>query len=162
MSVDASLSMGFIANDRRTVGLNTGVNIAASYSPSWSFTDGAGALQANIVYQSSAALVAGVANIDLSGSLTDSYGTSILSARIKAFYFENRSASNIMTLGNATNPWITFLPSTSTAIIRPGGAIMVVAPDATGYAVTAATGDLFKVAGTGTDAFYFLFIGSST
>jgi hypothetical protein len=162
MAIDGTVSIGFVGNDRRTVGINTGANLGVNFQPSITYADGVGANQANVLYQASLALTAGVNNVDLSGVLTDSYGTSLTPARIKAWAFQNNSATNSMTVGNGTNPWVTCLTGTGTLIIPAGGFFVFATPDATGWTVTAATGDILKVAGTGTDAFTLIFFGGKT
>lgn len=156
----ATFGVQFTATDARTIGL-TPVNLTVNYQPTFSFTAGTGALQGDLIYQGTLALTAGTNNVDLSGVLTDAFGAILTPARIKVIAFRNNSASNIMTLGNGTNPWSTWLGATSTKVVRPGGAFIDIAPDATGWAVTAATGDIFKVAGTGTDTFDLLLLGAS-
>ena len=49
--------------------------------------------------------------------------------------------------------------------VRPGGAFILIAPDATGYAVTAATGDLLKIAnsaGTTSVTYDIIIIGATS
>jgi hypothetical protein len=163
MAIDGTAGFTFQFNDRRTVGLNAGVNIPVNFSPSLTFADGVAALMANNIYHNSLALTAGVYNFDLAGVLTDAYGTSVALARVKVIGFSNDSASNIMTLGNhATAAWSTFLGATSTVVIRPGGFIFAACADATGWAVTATTADILKIAGTGTDAFRIAVAGGLT
>jgi hypothetical protein len=163
MAITGTIGGSFSIHDRRTIGINTGVDIPVNWAPSTVYADGVGALQANQLYQGSLNLTAGVYNFDLSGALTDAYGTSVAMARVKALGFQNNSASNIMTLGNhATAAWATWLGATSTKIIRPGGWFISAAPDATGWAVTATTGDILKIAGTGTDNFYIFVLGGLT
>src|SRR3954452_10893788 len=98
MAIDGTITGSFVFNDRRTVGLNTGANLPVNFAPSFTFADGVGALQANLIYHGSLALTAGVYNFDLAGVLTDAYGTSVALARVKAILFSNDSATNIMTL----------------------------------------------------------------
>lgn len=162
MAVTGTISGSFSMHDRRTVGINTNVDVPISWSPSSAFTDGVGALQGNQIYQGSLALTAGVYNFDLSGVLTDGFGTSVALARVKAIGFINNGTS-LMTLGNhATAAWATWLGGTSTKVVRPGGWFIDVAPDATGWAVTATTADILKIAGTGTDGFYIFIVGGLT
>jgi len=163
MAITGSVTGTFQFNDQRTVGLNTGANIPVNFAPTISFTDGVGALQANLIYHGSLVLSAGVYNFDLAGVLTDAFGTSVALARVKALAFSNDSATNIMTLGNhATAAWATFLGATSTMVIRPGGFFIASCADATGWAVTATTADILKIAGTGTDAFRIAVAGGLT
>lgn len=160
MAVTGTISASFSMHDRRTIGINTNVDIPISWAPSTAFTDGVGAGQGNQIYQASLALTAAVYNFDLSGLVTDGFGTTLAAARVKAIGFQNNGTST-MTLGNhATAAWSTWLGATSTKTVKPGGWFIDVAPDATGWAVTATTADILKIAGTGTDGFYiFLVVG---
>lgn len=162
MSIDGTIGFQFTANDRRTVGINTSANLGVNFQPSITYSDGVGANQANALYQASLALSSGTNNVDLSGVLTDGYGTVLTPVRIKAWGFQNNSASNSMTVGNGTNPWVTCLTGTGTLIVPPGAFFMFSTPDATGWTITASTGDILKVAGTGTDAFTLLFLAGKT
>lgn len=163
MAITGTISGSFAMKDTRTVGINTGAVIPVNWAPSSPFTDGAGALQANVLYQGSLALTAGVYNFDLAGTLTDSFGSVVSLARVKSIGFANNSASNIMTLGNhATAAWATWLGATSTKVVRPGSWFLDTCNDATGWTVTATTADILKIAGTGTDGFYIFIAGSST
>jgi hypothetical protein len=160
MTIDGSVSIAFVGNDRRAVGINPSANLPVNFTPAIGYTDGVGINQANVLYQNTFALVAGTSNIDLSGVLADQYGTTLTPARIKAWAFQNNSTTNSMTLGSGTNPWVSCF--TGTLIIPPGGYVQFATPDATGWTVTAGTGDILKVAGTGTDAFTLLFLGGKT
>lgn len=158
----ATFALQFSVTDTRLIGL-TNVSVPVNYQPGFSFTAGTGALQGDLVYQGTQALVAGTNTVDLSGVLTDAFGAILTPLRIKVIAFRNNSTTNIMTLGAAaSNPWVTWLgTATSTKIVRPGGAFIDIAPDATGWAVTAGTADMLKVAGTGTDTFDLLLLGAS-
>lgn len=161
-SIDGTVSGAFTANDRRTVGLNTTANLPVNAQPAIAFTNGAGANQAKILYQGNLSLSAGTLNVDLNGVLTDSYGSTVSLVRVKAIYLKNLSSANSMTFGNGTNPWATFLSGTGTITLPPGAWVMAATPDATGWAVTASTGDILKAAGTGTDSFAIVVLGSDT
>lgn len=162
MSIDGTISGSFAVNDRRTVGINSSANLPVNFAPSTTFTNGSGAAAGNVLYQASLALSAGVNNVDLNGVLTDSYGSTVSLVRVKGIAFQNNSASNSMTVGNGTNPWATLLSSTGTITVPAGGWFIACTPDATGWAVTASTGDILKVAGTGTDAFTLVVLGASS
>lgn len=163
MAISGTIKASWIMNDTRTVGINTAAVIPTNWNPSATFTDGAGALQANVLYQGSLALTAGAYNFDLAGVLTDSFGSTVTLARVKAIGFINNGTA-AMTLGaHATAAWSTWLgTTTSTKIVRPGGWFIDTCVDATGWAVTATTADILKIAGTGTDGFYIFIAGSST
>jgi hypothetical protein len=161
-SIDGTVAVAFQANDRRTVGVNTNANLPVNLTPSVVFSNGSGASQASVLYQGSLSLSGGVYSVDLNGTLTDSYGSTVNLVRVKAIAFQNNSASNSMTLGNGTDAWATLLNSTGTLTIPPGGWFVFSTPDATGWTVTASTADILKVAGTGTDGFTIVVLGSAT
>lgn len=116
----------------------------------YSLTDGAGLGAANRVWTDRRTLAASATeNLDLAGVLTDAFGTAITFARIKGIVVAASSANtnNVVVGGAASNGFINWVGDTSdTIIVRPGGLFVLIAPDATGYAVTAATGDILKVA----------------
>lgn len=160
-AIDGTASIVFQINDRRTVGLNKGVNISINPSTSITFADGAGANAANKIYQNTVALTAGAASLDLAGALTDSYGSAAVFVRVKAIYIKNNGTAT-MTFGAGTNPWATMLNATGTLKVPAGGFVVIATPDATGYTVTAATGDLLNVTGTGTDTFDIAILGATS
>lgn len=162
-SVDGTVGATFTMNDRRTVGINTNANLPVNAQPSITFSNGSGANQATILYQGKLSLSSGTLNVDLNGVLTDSYGSTVSLVRVKAIYIQNNSTANNMTFGAAaSNAWATMLNSTGTITLQPSAWFVAATPDATGWGVTAATGDILKAAGTGTDQFTIVLIGSAT
>ena len=162
MAISGSMTVAANLNDSRTVGVNaTSVAIPANLSPSATFTDGAGALMGNVLYQATLALSAGVYNLDLNGVVTDPWGSTVSMLRVKGILVYNTGATSL-TVGNGTTPWVTFLTGTGTLILPPGAAFAAFTPDATGWTVTAATGDILKFAGTGTAAFQVVILGASS
>lgn len=168
------------------MGLQTGLQLAvdtdftktdglASVSaevPTWTYgiqwPDGTGADQANRIYQGRRTLTASsTEDLDLASGLTDSYGVAIVFARIKLIVVKAAAANtnNVVIGAAATNTFVGPLgAATHTLAVKPNGLFVAVAPDATGWAVTAGTGDLLKFAnsGAGTPVTYDLFlIGAS-
>jgi hypothetical protein len=149
MPAQATLNAGI-------VGLLTGavdigdVSHSLSFSPSIVFTDGAGANQIQRIFADTRTLAASAnEDLDLAGGLTDAIGQTITLARVRGLLIRASAANiNNVIVGNAaTNGWITaFGGAAHTMTIRPGGLVLLAAPDATGYAVTAATGDLLRIA----------------
>lgn len=88
-------------------------------------------------------------NLDLSGTLVNGLGTTVAFARIRAIGIQLVTATAGYTLevgGAASNQFATmFGTATDKLIIRAGGGVGILAPDATGYVVTAGTGDLLKI-----------------
>lgn len=162
MAIDGTITLQTNLNDRRTVGVNsTSVNVPANLTLAPTFSDGAGALQANVLYAGNLALSAGTNNVDLNGVLTDQWGSSVALLRVKGIMVVNTGATTL-TVGAGTNPWATFLNSTGTITLPAGAGFAALTPDATGWTVTAATGDILKFAGTGSATFQLVVLGASS
>ena len=87
-------------------------------------------------------------DIDLAGSLKDALGDTFTPLRIKALYIENLSTLESLRVGPAAvaNPWNTWIGGTQPyVIVPPSGALLLVAPKATAFTVTAGTGDILRV-----------------
>ena len=166
MPIDGTISASFVINDRRTnVGLpgnTSGVTLTASRSPSITFTDGAGASAANKLYAATRTLSGSSEDLDLAGVLADLFGGTLTLVRIKGLYIKNTGNANIVVGGDATNPWATLLNSTGTLTLPPGAFILVGTPDATGWTVTAGTGDILQVAGTSGQSYEIAILGASS
>lgn len=110
--------------------------------------NGTGANAANQVWSDTRTLAAsGSENLDLAGALTDAFGATITFTKIKAILIKAApgNTNNVVIGAEATNPWVGLLNSTGTITLRPGAGFMAWAPDSTGMAVVASTGDLIKV-----------------
>lgn len=124
----------------------------------FALTDGTGAGKADVFYQDTNSLSA-LLDIDLAGSLTDAFGATVNLARVKGLYVRAATANtaNITVGGAAANGFVTpFGSATDKIVLRPGAAVILLADttDATGYAVTAATGDLLRITpASGTQAY---------
>lgn len=120
------------------------------YAASHAFTDGTGANQAQKLFTDQRTLAASAnESLDLSGVLQDVFGATLAFTKIKAILVKaaDGNTNDVVLGGAASNAWIgPFGASTHTVAVKPGGTAMFVAPDANGYAVTAGTGDLLKVA----------------
>lgn len=130
-------------------------------------TDGAGANQADLIFKDTVTLAAsGTADLDLSGSLTDVYGAAQVFARLKAIIVIAAAANtnNVNVTRPASNGVPLFLAASDGLPVKPGGAFVWVAPDATGVVVTASTGDLITFtnsAGTTSVTYDVILIGAS-
>jgi hypothetical protein len=132
-------------------------------STAFSLASGVGADQADKVYSTTITRTHGApaGDLDLAGTLTDVFGVVITMARIKAIVL-NAAAANVNSVvvgGGATTPIVSmFFDYVATALaqpalkIRPGGLLCLVAPDANGYVVTAATADKLQIANGDEDA----------
>src|SRR3990172_6448394 len=98
---------------------------------SYSFTDGAGADQADVVWSDERTLAASATeDLDLAGGLTDAFGTAITFARVKGIYIEadSTNTNNVFVGGAALNAFATlFGDATDKIVLRPGGALLLVA-----------------------------------
>lgn len=108
------------------------------------------------IYTASGALTGGAAAIDLSGSLTDPIGNPCVFTKVQALYFKNTSAAAMTLFGGANNVPITD-GTTDSINLAAGASIMLIDP--AGVTVTAGTGDLITVAGTGSGTFEIIVIG---
>jgi len=94
----------------------------------------------------------GTENLDLAGGLTDGLGATITMARLKGIVVKASALNthNVLVGGAGANGLLgLFGDVTDVLVVRPGAEIMVIVPDATAIAVTAATGDILKVANSG-------------
>lgn len=92
-------------------------------------------------------------DLDLAGVLTDALGTALTFLRIKLLYIRAADANvnNVVVGAAASNQFATLLNTTGTVTLRPGSFLIAAngSADATGWAVTAGTGDLLRVANSG-------------
>lgn len=116
-------------------------------------TEGVGLNQVNRLWHDQRTLAASAnEDLDLAGVLTDPFGGTITNARIKGIVIKAAATNtnNVIVGGAATNAFINWVgAATHTLTVRPDGVFALFAPDAGGYAVTAGTGDLLRVANSG-------------
>jgi len=168
MALDtSSVSLSVTGSQSSALALSTGVaQIARNYQ--MLLSTGTGANQADRIYHAQPTLAAsGTATLDLAGVLTDIFGATVTFARIKAMVVAAAAGNtnNVIVGNSATNGFITWVGgATHTVTVRPGGVFALYAPDATAYAVTAATADLLlftnSAAGTGV-TYDVILIGAS-
>ena len=149
-----------------TPGLGTGTGTSFTLSENWTtaFTDGSsGANKANKVYVLHAATTT---TVDLDSTLTLADGSTGAFARILAIAIKPDTANSAaLTLGG---DWLLtkyLIPAGDTLAnvtipINKTGVWMFTAPDATGIAVTATTGDGLTLTVAGSDGFSLVVIGT--
>jgi len=135
--------------------------------PVWTVTDGTGANQMDIIWHDQRTLAATTSeNLDLAGSLTDTYGTTLTFVKVKFIYVGAATANGglIQVGGAASNAFVNWVANSSDIIqVRAGGAFILYTPDATGYAVTAGTDDILKINNTDSaEATYDIVIGGTS
>lgn len=113
---------------------------------------GTGASQADKVFSDTRTLGASATeDLDVSGALTTPLGSTFVVARIKALIVTALAGNtnNVNITRPASNGVPLFLAASDGIPVKPGGAFVWVAPDATGIVVTAATGDLITFTNSG-------------
>lgn len=146
----------------KTIGSAT---VKATFAPllAWTHADGTNANQMTELGLSDVSLVgSGTNNVNVS-TLADSFGDAISIGRVR-FLAVSAGAANVGALevgGAASGAWATWAADTSDKLLlRPGGLLLFVAPDATGY--TVGTSNLLRVRNTVTNAATFsVYIGGS-
>ncbi|WP_416975657.1 hypothetical protein [Streptomyces sp. 4F14] len=147
------LAVSAFAELTSALDLGTG-RAAQSLSRSMSLTNGTGVGKADRLFSDRRTLAASATeDLDLAGVLLDAFGAAVTFARVKGIIVAAAAGNtNNVVVGNAaSNAWATLLGATSTVTLRPGAFVAVGTgvADATGYAVTAGTGDLLKIANSG-------------
>jgi hypothetical protein len=86
-------------------------------------------------------------DLDLAGGLTNAFGVTLTFAKIKAIIIKNNSSTQTLSVGGAAaTQFINWVGAANDVInIPPEGFFCLIAPLA-GFAVTAGTGDLLKIA----------------
>jgi hypothetical protein len=109
--------------------------------------NGTGADQANQVWSDTRTLTTGAnETLDINGSLTNAVGSSVTFTKVKVILIKNKGTTTLSVGGAASNGFISFVGSATDVIkIPPGGLLLLSAPDATGFAATAATADQLKI-----------------
>lgn len=166
MALTALIKAVLNANQTKLIDLQTAQG-PVDASISVSFTDGAGANQADRIWSDQRTLAASASeDLDLSGSLTDIYGATVTFARIKAILIKAASGNtnNVNVTRPASNGVPLFLAAGDGEPVHPGGVLLKVWPGATAIPVTAGTGDLINIANSssGTPVTYdIVIIGAS-
>ena len=130
-------------------------------------TSGVGANQADKMYAATRTLAAsGTEDLDLAGVLTDPVGATLTYARVKLIYVTAAAGNtnNVNVTRPAANGVPLFLAAGDGLAVKPGGMFAWAAPDATGVAVTAGTGDLLTFtnsAGSTSVTYSVVIVGAS-
>ncbi len=154
MPLTTHLTVTASALQAATLDLGTAsAQLAKSYRVD--LADGTTAGQANRIFHDTRTLAASASeDLDLAGVLTDAFGAALTFARIKGLIVAAAAgnSNNVIVGGAASNQFVSWVGAgTHTVTVRPGAvlALMAGSADATGYAVTAGTGDLLKIANSG-------------
>ncbi|WP_310533132.1 hypothetical protein [Novosphingobium sp.] len=149
--VTAEIALGITATITGTNDLGSPKMRIEPISILTQFTEGTAAVgQANVLFSDTRTIAASATeNIDLAGALTDAFGTTITAAEVVAIYVKADAANtNNVVVGNASsNGFVGPMGATGVYAVKPGEYFL--ATSQSGWAVTAATGDLLKIANSG-------------
>lgn len=126
---------------------------------------GTGNSQADKVWSDSRSLAATSENLDLAGSLTDAFGSTVTFAEVAGLWIHNTSntSTEILSVGGAaSNAFVNWVGNSSDIIKIGAGGVMLLTAPVDGYAVTAGTGDILKIdAGSDTITYEIVIWGRS-
>ena len=148
MSLDTTIKLAIQAALRRSLDLATAQD-PLHFTRTVTLTDGTGANQADQSFHDQRTLAGSASEeLDVAGSLADAFGETVTLARVKVLYLKNlSSADKLIVGGSAANALGLFGDSSDKLELRPGGLLLVTAPDADGIEVGA--NDKLKMAHSG-------------
>lgn len=150
-----------------TVDLST-INDNVKKAYSITYTSGTGANAAEAMFHDQRTITASSTDsLDLSGTLANKFGTTVVFTKIKGIIVSAASANtnDVQVTSSAANGFVNaFLATSDGVVVEPGGMFCLVSPSANGYAVTAATGDLLDIINSagGTSVVYDIIIFGET
>lgn len=161
MPLSATIKASITGNHTSALDLGT-ADFPFSAAFAKALADGTGIDQADRIFTDTRTITASATDsLDLAGALTNAYGT-VTFARVKAILVTAAAANtnNVNVTRPASNGLPLFLAAGDGLAVRPGGAFLWMAPDATGVVVTAGTGDLLDLinSGAGTSVTYSIVV----
>lgn len=165
-SLAAKLVLSLLAQIDNPIDVGS-VSYPVNFSVNQAFTDGVGQDQAQKIWTDTRTLGPSANDdLDLNGVLLDQFGVAISLTKIKALIVKAAAVNvNDVVIGAAAANQVAsiFGAVTERVKVKPGGTVCLIAPDATGYAVVAATADILRIAngaaGTSVD-YTIILIGS--
>lgn len=132
------------------LGTPTAAAVNLSQKRDVSLASGTAAGQGDLLWSDQRTLSASASeDLDLAGVLADAFGSTVTFVRVKGLYVSAAAGNtNSVVVGAASsNAWATLLNAAGTVTLRPGGFFLAGTgvADATGWAVTAGTGDMLTV-----------------
>jgi hypothetical protein len=165
MALNATITAGIAATQTNVLDLVTGSGKLAR-SSAIALTSGTGAGQADLIFSDTRTVAAsGTDALDLAGSLTGLYGTTITIVKLKfvLVFAASGNTNNVRINRPASNGVPLFLAASDGIDILPGGAFLWCGPGA-GVTVTASTGDLLNIdnSSSGTSVTYDVILGGTS
>lgn len=169
MALTIAVSGRLTPNYQKTTGITGGTALTYAPSLSWTFSLASGTAtgQVDLLYAGTRVLALSTSeDLDLAGGLTDVFGATLTFVKVKYIYIKAAAANtnNVVVGGATSNQFVgPFGAGTHTLAILPGAVLELMHPT-TGWTVTPATGDLFKVlnGGAGTSVTYDLIIAGTS
>lgn len=131
----------------------------------WTLTTGTGLNQMDKVWSDTRDVLSGATDtLDFAGVLTDGLGDAATFARIKLFLVLPKSTNtvNLTVTRPAANGVPLFSAAGDACPTGPGGCFFLLKPDATGYVVTASTGDLVDIVNGAAASTYDVIVGGAS
>jgi len=138
-----------------------------SYRYALALASGTGLNQADVIFHDRRTLAgSGNDDLDLRGALTNSIGGAAVFAKVKVILVVNRNvvAGDNLRIGLGSNPVASpWVASGDGAVIGPGGIFLTANPSLAGFATTADTADILRIANPGNNSIDFdlLLLGTS-
>lgn len=162
--------IGFTLTAAPTATLDLGATRLAPLTKEWitTFSNGTGLNQADLIAWDTRTLSAANEDLDLAPlAFNDPFNAAITFARIKGIvvYAYSTNTPNVVVGAAAANAWATMFNATGTWTGHPGSLFAAFNPTAAGWAVTAGTGDLLRIAnssgGTPSAQYDIVLLGAS-
>lgn len=151
-SLTGNLTVDLGTTYLNTLDLSSPTDVLA-VNKQWALTNGVGDDQADVVWHDQRTLAATTSeSLDLYGSLTGPLGVTVNMVKVKALYIENLSTLYELKVGGAASEeWTSWVGASGDKVyIKPGGALLLVAPKAAGYSLGAAGANAqLKIENTG-------------
>lgn len=169
MALTTDLNLSLVATLTKANDLSIIAQDPLAFSQRVQLTSGTAAGQADKLFYDERTITASSSeDLDLVGSLTDTFGATFSPVRIKALIVkaDAGNTNNVVVGGASATQWAALLGTTGTVTLRPGAVLLAAAgsADATGYVCAAGSTDLLKVANSssGSSVIYqIIVIGAS-
>jgi len=152
MAITAKVSLKINVKATGTAGLGT-PTLPITLDPSFSLAAGTGANTVDSLYDSQRTLTdAQAETLDIQdGSLSNSLGQAVTMDVLRLLYIKNTSTTNSLIIGGAAAAQLgLFADGSDKCVLKPGGILLVTAPDANGIDTT--TNSDLKLEHDSTDA----------
>lgn len=141
-------------------------SVPLTYARTFNWPSGTTADHADTIFADQRTIAAsGTDDLDLAGSLTNSFGAAATFADVRLILVAAAlTNTNNVIVGGDANALLFGGAAAHTVTVRPGGLMLLAARDATAYAVTASTGDILQIANSssGTEVVYdIVIVGAS-